>query len=323
VFPDVPETWKEIHRRVLGGHIDRCDEAPFPRADGGTEWLQWEVRPWHGADGEIGGLIMFTQVITERKRMELELREQKTELLRSNQELEQFAYVASHDLQEPLRMVSSYTQLLSRRYTGKLDSDADDFIRFAIDGVTRMRTLIDDLLMYSRVATRGEAFEVVDCEAVLDSALANLSVSLNESHAVLTRSPMPRLIADRSQLIQLFQNLIGNAIKFRFRGGRTPIIDVRTERTDDGWTFSVEDNGIGIEPDYINQLFVIFKRLHTRSEYPGTGIGLAICKKIVERHGGAISVSSVPGERTTFTFNLPDRTVATTSNRSTSIPAAT
>lgn len=295
-------------QHLKDGRIVLVSNQPLP--EGGWVDLQEDVTEKYNYER------MLEERVAEKTR---ELAEQASELRRSNSDLERFAYVASHDLQEPLRMVSSYTQLLARRYKGKLDSDADDFIRFALDGVTRMRKLIDDLLMYSRVSTRGEAFDVTSCETVLDNALANLSVSLSESGAILTRNAMPTLSGDRSQLTQLFQNLIGNAIKFR--GGRAPKIDVKAERAGDGWTFSVEDNGIGIEPEYIDQLFVIFKRLHSRSEYPGTGIGLAICKKIVERHGGRISVSSVPGERTTFTFNIPDRKVATTSNRTPGIQA--
>lgn len=201
-------------------------------------------------------------------------------------------------------MVASYTQLLGKRYAGKLDADADEFIRFAVDGATRMRTLIDDLLAYSRVSTKGKSFEAINCDDAVDSALANLRAALGESGATVSRSTLPTIIADGSQLVQVFQNLIGNALKFR--RDRTPEVRIGAERTPEGWTFSVEDNGIGIKPEYIDQLFVLFKRLHSRAEYPGTGLGLAICKRIIERHGGRIWVTSTPGQGTTFSFSLPD-----------------
>ncbi len=239
----------------------------------------------------------------ERRRAELALREHALELTRSNEELQQFAYVASHDLQEPLRMVASYTQLLARRYKGKLDSDADEFIAFAVDGVNRMQRLIQDLLTYSRVGTRGHAFQATDARQALDRALANLKALMDESGASVIQGPLPQVLADETQLTQLFQNLVGNAVKFR---GSTPSrVLVEAERQGDQWRFSVEDNGIGIEPQYFERIFVIFQRLHNKEDYPGTGIGLSICKKIVERHGGRIGLDSQPGQGTTFWFTLP------------------
>jgi light-regulated signal transduction histidine kinase (bacteriophytochrome) len=251
--------------------------------------------------------------LAERKRAEQELKQTMAELARSNQELEQFAYVASHDLQEPLRMVASYVQLLARRYQSKLDADADEFIAYAVDGATRMQALINDLLAYSRVGTRGKPFEPTDCEAVFDQALANLQMAIEESGTVVTHDPLPTVMADATQLTQLFQNLIGNAVKFR--GEESPRIHVSAERlpplqAGEGrgggeWTFSVRDNGIGIDPAYHDRIFLIFQRLHTREEYPGTGIGLAVCKKIVERHGGRIWVESQLGKGSTFYFTIP------------------
>jgi light-regulated signal transduction histidine kinase (bacteriophytochrome) len=233
---------------------------------------------------------------------------QAAELKRSNIELERFASVASHDLQEPLRMVASYTQLLARRYKGKLDADADDFIHFAVDGATRMQALIDNLIMYSRVSTKEQHFQPTDCDDVLDRALANLQAARQDSGAIITRGKLPTVCADGSQLMQLFQNLVGNAIKFRAE--RRPMIHVDAGREANGWVISVRDNGIGIDPKYIDQLFVVFKRLHTQTEYPGTGIGLAICKRIVERHGGRIWIKSAPGQGATFYFALPEKAVA-------------
>ncbi len=236
--------------------------------------------------------------ITERKRAEEELK-------RSNAELEQFAYVASHDLQEPLRAVAGMVQLLQQRYQGQLDERANLYIAHAVEGATRMQTLINDLLAFSRVDTRGRPFAPVNVAAALRPALANLAVAVRESRATITHDELPTVLADSGQLTQLFQNLIGNALKFR--GDQPPAIHVGAERLADAWRFSVRDNGIGIEPQYAERIFVVFQRLHTRRAYPGTGIGLAICKKIVERHGGRIWVESEPGRGATFLFTIPHR----------------
>ena len=240
----------------------------------------------------------------QRKRAEHALAERAAELARSNAELEQFAYVASHDLQEPLRMVASFTQLLAKRYQDKLDADARDFIGFAVDGATRMQRLIADLLNYSRLGTRGQPFKPTDCEAVLERVLGVLKLAIKESGAVIEHGPLPAVTGDEMQLEQLFQNLLANAIKFR--GEAPPRINVSAERSGNAWMFSVKDNGIGIAPDHTERIFMIFQRLHSKNEYPGSGIGLAICKKIVERHGGTIWVNSEPGNGTAFLFTVPD-----------------
>ncbi len=244
-------------------------------------------------------------VIVLRRRVHVqtaELRSQAAELSRSNAELEQFAYVASHDLQEPLRMVASYTQLLARRYQGKLGQDADEFIAFAVDGAKRMQNLINDLLAYSRVGTKGSELRLTDAEAALSSALVNVRAAIEDSGAVIRHSPLPIVYADPVQLVQVFQNLLGNAIKFH--GGAPPEIDVAREETPEEWSFSVHDNGIGIDPKHADRIFQVFQRLHNRKDYPGTGIGLAICKKIAERHGGRIWVVSQPGQGATFHFTI-------------------
>jgi len=257
---------------------------------------------------DVGGRRIYTAVlrdVSDRVRGEEALAARSEELERSNRELEQFAYVASHDLQEPLRMVASYTQLLARRYRDRLDADAEEFIGFAVDGVTRMQALINDLLAYSRVGTRGGAFAPVDTEAVLARVLASLGPAMEDAGAEVTHDPLPTVVGDAGQLGQLLQNLVANAIKFR--GEAPPRVHVSAERGEGEWVFTVRDNGIGIDPAYADRIFVIFQRLHTRSEYPGTGIGLAICKKIVERHGGRIGFEPAPGGGTVFRFTIPDR----------------
>jgi len=224
-------------------------------------------------------------------------------LRRSNAELEQFAYVASHDLQEPLRMISSYLQLLVRRYQGKLDSDADEFIAFAVDGAKRMQNLINDLLTYSRLSTQGKPLVLTSCETILDNALTNLRVAIEESNATIMHDPLSAIFCDPTQLVQVFQNLLDNSIKFR--GPQVPQIHVSASREESEWMFSVRDNGIGLDPKFGQRIFDIFQRLHSGSSYPGTGIGLAICKRIIQRHGGRIWVQSIPGEGATFYFTLP------------------
>lgn len=241
--------------------------------------------------------------IADRTQAQRALVEQSAALARSNAELEQFAYVASHDLQEPLRMISSYVQLFAERYSGEVDERADKYIRYAVDGAKRMQALIGGLLEYSR-AGRGEQFACVEAQAALDQALANLRSAMEESGTILTHDLLPAVCADPTQLTQVFQNLIGNAIKFS-RPGELPRVHVSAKLDGQRCVFSVRDNGIGIDPAYAERIFVIFQRLHARSQYPGTGIGLSICKKVVERHGGCIWLESVPGEGSTFYFALP------------------
>ena len=246
----------------------------------------------------LGTAMQNTQLYTQ-------VQELVSNLKRSNAELERFAYVASHDLQEPLRMVTSYLQLLERRYKDRLDGDALEFINYAVDGSNRMKTLISDLLAYSRVGTRGKEFALTDCEEILGRVLGNLQISLEENRAKVTHDPLPKLMADDVQLESLFQNLIGNAVKFH--GKKPPKIHVGVKKDEKDWIFSVSDNGIGIDPQYFERIFIIFQRLHNREEYPGTGIGLAISKRIVERHGGRIWIESQPEKGSTFFFTLPNR----------------
>ena len=270
----------------------RKDRTEFP--------IELMLSPLSGADGIL--VTAAIRNISVRKAAEAHLLQKVEELNRSNEELGQFAYIASHDLQEPLRMVASFTQLLSRRYKGKLDSDADEYIAFAVDGATRMQRLIQDLLAYSRIGTKGKELLKTSSESALRTALSNLRGAIEESGALVTHEPLPDVLADETQLIQLFQNLVGNAIKYQNPG----IPRIHIGATNDGkqYEFSVRDNGLGIDPQYFERIFGMFQRLHKREEFAGTGIGLAICKKIVERHGGQISVDSKPGIGSTFHFAL-------------------
>lgn len=279
---------------------------------GELHYLSISGEPVFDDEGDFNGYRGVGQDITLRKTAETKLLEahqdvtrKAQELIRSNDELQQFAYVASHDLQEPLRMISSYTQLLERRYGSQFDSDAREFMAFIVDGAARMKALIEDLLAYSRVGTRGHEFAPAECEAVLKKTLANLRPAIESESAKVTHEKLPAVIADSSQLVQLLQNLIGNALKFH--GPEAPRIHIGAEERDKAWEFSVKDNGIGIEPQYFERIFMMFQRLHSKDEYPGTGIGLAICKKIIERHGGSIWVESQPGKGSTFYFTLPKR----------------
>jgi PAS domain S-box-containing protein len=278
-------------------------EKRYLRADGAVVWCEVAVALVRDVYGVPQYEVAIFDEVTDRKKAEARLREAHEELKRSNAELEQFAYVASHDLQEPLRMVASYAQLLGRRYEAKLDGDAREFMAYIVDGAARMKQLIEDLLAYSRVGTKGAEFKVVNGEDALKRALFNLRVAIHESGAVVTNDPLPTLSADEVQLGQLLQNLMSNALKFR--SASVPRIHIGVTESAKEYTFEVRDNGIGIEPQYYERIFMVFQRLHNKGEYPGTGIGLAICKKVVERHGGRIWVDSRHGAGSSFFFTLP------------------
>jgi PAS domain S-box-containing protein len=271
------------------------------RKDGSAFPIEIMLSPLESPEGFL--VTAAIRDISVRKQSEAHLLLKMDELNRSNEELRQFAYIASHDLQEPLRMVASYTQLLSRRYKGKLDADADEFIAYAVDGANRMQRLIQDLLTYSRVGTKGINLADISSEKALQHALANLHGAIGDSAAVVTHDPLPDVMADEGQLTQLFQNLVGNGIKYH--STELPRVHISAARQGGRkWLFSVKDNGLGIDKQYFERIFGMFQRLHKREEFAGTGIGLAICKKIVERHGSHISVESQPGQGSTFRFAL-------------------
>jgi PAS domain S-box-containing protein len=291
-----------VAKRLLSGQKIAGEEFQFKRGNGQiiTGLFSAEVSLLRNEKYILSSIAD----ITDRKRAEELVKLSADKLARSNAELERFAYVAAHDLQEPLRMVARFTQLLSERYSGKLDETADGYIQFAADGATRMQELIRDLLEYARVNSKKLELRPVECAAVVRSTVQNLKAAIEESGAVVEwDDPLPVLMADPAQLGQLFQNLIGNAVKFR--GQAPPRVHIAAEDHGADWLFSVRDNGIGIDPGQAGRVFQIFQRLHTREEYPGTGIGLAVCKKVVERHGGRIWVESQPGAGSNFCFTLP------------------
>lgn len=302
-FMDAEEKQKaldNVERRKQG--ISEKHEFKFKTKDGKDIWTYLSTSPVLDERGNMVSCCALVYNITDRKESEQQMLQLTEDLKRSNQELEQFAYVASHDLQEPLRSVTSYTQLLAQRYQGNLDAKADKYINYIVDGSTRMQQLINDLLAYSRLGTRAQKFEMADCYAAVEQSLCNLQIAIAETKAIITYESLPTVMADELQLVQLFQNLIGNAIKFC---QDIPRIHISAIIQDNEWLFSVRDNGIGIDSDYADRIFIIFQRLHSRREYLGTGIGLAICKRIVERHSGRIWVESQSGQGATFYFTIP------------------
>jgi PAS domain S-box-containing protein len=302
---------RALREQLLSGEIPNYRiETRVMHRDGHPVWVAQNVSTVHGSSDELLYGVVQVEDVSERKRasdelasMARELEARATELERSNADLQQFAYAASHDLSEPLRMVSSYVQLLAKRYKDKLDSDADEFIDFAIDGTARMQALIDGLLIYSRAGTADYAHEPVDCSKVLHETLMTLHAKLRETGAAVNAGPLPTVQGDPTQLFQLFQNLISNAIKFA--ADEPPRVEITATRENGSWLFMVKDNGIGIDPAYAERIFAVFQRLHGRGEYPGSGVGLAICKRIVERHNGRIWVESPPDGGSIFYFTIP------------------
>jgi PAS domain S-box-containing protein len=316
-----PDKAAEGYRRVLAEGEVYDYPLSIRHVSGGTMDVLYNAAVYRNEAGEVQGVFAAARDITQRKRAEeeldqyrknleemvkqrtVELRETAADLARSNRDLEQFAYVSSHDLQEPLRMVTGFMQLIDQKYHQQLDAVGQKYIYYAVDGAKRMQQLIVDLLAYSRVGTQGQTTEMVDTAPLLQRALFNLQRSIKENQATVTWGHLPTVPVDSTQLTQVFQNLIGNAIKFH--GDKPPQVHVDSWRNDKFWEFTVKDNGLGIDPEYNDKIFVIFQRLHAKEKYPGTGIGLAICKKIIERHGGRIWVESQEGQGATFHFTLP------------------
>jgi len=297
----------EQARKLLG------EEIPYYKMErrsvgkhGNIKWIALTRSVVRDSAGSPLHFLTMVENITERKQTEELLRLRAEELTRSNEDLAQFAYVASHDLQEPLRNVASCLQLLEKYYKNKLDAEADRYIDYAVEAVVRMKALIQDLLTYSRVGTQGKSFRPIDCELILAQTVRNLRAAIADVGATITHDPLPSVSGDDAQLLQVFQNLIQNAVKFR--RAEPPRIHVSAVKEKNEWIFSVRDNGIGIESQHYGRIFVIFQRLHKRSQYEGTGMGLAIVKKVVERHQGRIWVESEPGKGATFYFTIPDRT---------------
>jgi len=309
VHPDDRPAVKETVDSVIKRFMTQRKEDTFNleyrvlHTNGSIRWINDRGQILYGRYGRPVRMIGIMLDVTESKLAEERLAAQAQELARSNAELQEFAYVASHDLQEPLRAVAGCVEIIRRRYQGKLDARADQVISHTVEGAARMQNLINDLLAYSRIGSRDHPFEPTDCQAILNTVLANLEVPIDESGAKITHDDLPTILADSRQLTQLFQNLISNAVKFR--GDQAPLIHIGVKKQNGEWIFSVRDNGIGIEPYYFERIFRIFQRLHARNDYPGTGIGLAICKRVVERHGGRIWVESEPGHGATFFFTFP------------------
>ncbi len=302
-WPENQARDKELMRKTMESREKGEYEQKFLRPDGSIGYYYSTFQGKYDEDGSLTSIVGTVLDITERKKAEAILAATMADLKRSNEELQQFAYVASHDLQEPLRMVSSYTQLLADRYKGRLDERADKYIEYAVDGAVRMQRLINDLLDFSRVGTRAMPIETTDCNAVLKEALGNLAAMIDEHRAIITHEALPSVHADASQLVLVFQNLISNAVKFH--GVDLPNVHVSAQDQGPEWVFSIKDNGLGIDQKYADKIFLLFQRLHTRQEYPGTGMGLAICKRIIQRHGGRLWFESVPGGGSTFFFTIP------------------
>jgi PAS domain S-box-containing protein len=301
-FTEPPKA-RSGYQTVFKKGIIQNYELEIKHRDGHITPVRYNASVYKDDTNNIIGVFASARDISEIKVAENNLKLKLEELSRSNEELEQFAYISSHDLQEPLRMIASYLQLLERKYKGKLDAKADKYIHFSVDGATRMQNLIDDILDFSRVTTRAKELKLTDLEPIYKEVLSNLEVSIDENKAIISHDPLPVVMADKTQISQVFQNLINNAIKFRSKD--QPKINISVKKEENQWIFAVQDNGIGINPKHSDRIFEVFKRLHKKREYSGTGIGLAICKKIIERHGGHIWVESELGKGSTFYFTLP------------------
>lgn len=329
IFPEIPERWKVVHRRALAGEVVQAENDRFSRDDGSVQWLRWEVRPWRESSGEIGGIVVFSEDTTARKlaedalreseerlrksrdELELRVRERTSELRTTitrlellNQELQEFAYVASHDLQEPLRKIQTFCDLAIKRCAPEIDSIGHQYLNRVLNSAGRMRQLLRDLLEFSRVASKPQPLKELDLRQIVLEAADVFEATMKETGARIEIGELPVIEADESQMLQLFQNLIGNSLKYR--SSESPLISIYAKASTGGiCEINVKDNGIGFDQEYAERIFTPFQRLHGREEYDGTGMGLAICRKIVERHGGNIRADSNPGTGSTFIIMLP------------------
>lgn len=305
VFPGIDQRWRDIHQRCLRGATEQCDEDAFLRADGHIDWVRWQIHPWCTADGEVGGIIMLSEVITARKLAQQEQLDTTADLIRINAELEAFTYSVSHDLKEPLRTLEAFSQFLLKDYADRLDAEGKDYLQRLAMASSRMKQLIDDLLTISRIGSQDEAPEPVAVDRLVADIVDGIRITVQERNATVDVAPgLPEVFADARRVGQIFSNLISNGIKFN--RGDAPRVEVGSLKNDAGETvFFVRDNGIGIDPEYHEKIFGVFQRLHRREEFEGTGAGLAIVKRAVEALGGRIWVESSPGDGTTFLFTLP------------------
>jgi PAS domain S-box-containing protein len=303
LFPNLKKEWLELHKECLKGKIHKGADEEIEALDGSTLWITGEIHPWYTADGEIGGLVIFSEIITERKKTEFRLKKMVEDLTLSNQGLERFAHICSHDLKEPLRTISGLIQLLRRHNPDVFDDISQDYIHHILKGLDRMNTMIKGILVYSKIPSNVCSNSFIDINIVLEEARESLELKFFEANACIRSKRMPVILGDKTQIMQIFMNLIENALKFR--SDHPLVIDISSIEKKEFWEFSIKDNGIGISENYRDGIFDMFKRLHTKDQYEGSGIGLSICKKIVQMHGGDIYVKATPEGGSDFTFTLP------------------
>ena len=304
VASDIPQEWRVAHQRCLQGNVEKVDEVEFVNADGSSMWLKWEAHPWYKSNQVIGGMILFAEIITDRKNTEIKMQKMIDGLKRSNNELERFAYICSHDIKEPLRTISSFVHLIHRHNAGNFDEVTQEYFSYVRKGVERMRVLIEDILVYSKVDSDNLNHAIVSIPELIQEIKETLASAIEENRVVIETGYLPEIYGDHTQLTQLFRNLIENAIKFRSHAA--PIIRIEATSLNGFWHFTVKDNGLGISEEYHQKVFQMFERLHGKEKYEGSGIGLALCKKVFESHGGKeIGVRSHKGEGAEFYFSLP------------------
>lgn len=305
VVPDLPERWKEAHQRCLKGEHIKCDEDVFIRSNGDIEYLRWEILPWYQSSNNIGGIVIFVEHITERKIAEKKMEKMLSKLKKSNTELKQFAHMCAHDLTEPLRTITNYIHLVEEKVQNQDLRDLNNYLHIIRDGATYMRALVQGILNYSQMGLHKPNKSYFNLEKIIKNTHIALAKKIKEKNAVIEYGQLPEVYADLTLITQVMHNLISNALKFNY--SETPIIKITAEENKDTWTIHIIDNGIGINKKYHTTIFNIFVRLHSKSQYPGSGIGLASCKRIIEDHGGKIGVQSSLNKGSTFWFTLPKK----------------